>query len=296
MQQAFRLLQRGHRRRVEKRQRRRIADAPLREVEHQRREIGAEDFRLGEGRQRRRLRLIPETVADAGFGTAGAAAALIDRGARGPHGFKPRQPDIRLVARHPRQTRIDHDAHALDGQRGLGDRGRQHHLAVPFRRRRDGAVLHGRFECAEQRHDFDRRIVDALGKEVLGAADFGGARQECQHRTGIGAQRGRDRIRHLAFQRHIGLYGRDSGSRPRRRGLRWQSPAPRRAVLRPARRRAWPTSRAGANPRAGRFARRAPTPVRGRRRASVHETRRTAPPRRRTIRGRREFVARKCPR
>ena len=47
--------------------------------------------------------------------------------------------------------------------------------------------------------------MDALAKEILGAADFGGARQESQHRAGIGAQRGRDGIRHLPLQRRIGL-------------------------------------------------------------------------------------------
>ena len=54
--------------------------------------------------ERRGLRLVPQPVADAGFGTAGAAAALIDRGARGAHGLQPRQPNIGFVARHPRQA------------------------------------------------------------------------------------------------------------------------------------------------------------------------------------------------
>ena len=143
-QQAPRFLQRRRRRRIEKRQRRGIADAPLREIEHQRRQIGAEDFRLRIGRERGGLRLVPQPVADAGLGAAGAAAALVDRGARGAHGLQPRQADVGLVARHPRHAGIDDDAHALDGQRGLGDRGRQHDLALALRRRRDGAVLHAR--------------------------------------------------------------------------------------------------------------------------------------------------------
>ena len=47
--------------------------------------------------------------------------------------------------------------------------------------------------------------MDPLGEKILRAADFGGARQERQHRAGIGAQCGRDRIRHLPLQRRIGL-------------------------------------------------------------------------------------------
>ena len=47
--------------------------------------------------------------------------------------------------------------------------------------------------------------MDPLAEKILGAADFRSARQERQHRAGIGAQRHRDRIRHLPLQRRIGL-------------------------------------------------------------------------------------------
>ncbi len=47
--------------------------------------------------------------------------------------------------------------------------------------------------------------MNALAKKILRAADFGSARQEGKHRAGIGAQRGRDRIRHLPLQRRIGF-------------------------------------------------------------------------------------------
>ena len=204
-EQAVGLLQRGRGRRIEERQCRGIAHAPLREVEHQRGQIGREDFGLRVGGKRGGLRLVPEPVADAGLGAAGAAAALIDRRARGAHGFQPRQADIGLVARHPRHPGIDDNADALDGQRGLGDRGRQHHLALTLWRRRDGAILHRGIERAEQRHDLDARIMNAFTEKSLRAADFGRTRQERQHRTGIGAQRGRDRVRHLPFQRCIGF-------------------------------------------------------------------------------------------
>ena len=102
------------------------------------------------------LRLVPQPVADAGLGAPGAAAALVGGGARDPHGLEPRQADIGLVARHPREPAIDHDAHALDGERGLGDRGRQHDLAPAGRRRRDGAILRLRVERAVERHHVDR--------------------------------------------------------------------------------------------------------------------------------------------
>ncbi len=80
-QETARLLQRGRRRRVEKCQRAGIADTPLREVEHQRRKIGAQDFGLGVGCKRRGLRLVPQPIANTGLGAAGAATALVNRGA-----------------------------------------------------------------------------------------------------------------------------------------------------------------------------------------------------------------------
>ena len=189
VQQVFGFLQRRRGRRIEEREAARVADAPLREIEHQRRQVGGKDLRLGKGCERCGLRLIPQPVAHAGLGAAGAAAALVDRSARGAHGFEPCERNIRLIARHPRHAGIHDDTNAFNGQRRLGDRGREHHLALALGRRRDGAVLHGGIERAEQRHDLDAGIVDAFTEKILGAADFGGTWQKRQHRAGIGAQR-----------------------------------------------------------------------------------------------------------
>ena len=161
-QQRPRLGQRAGRRRIEEGERAGIARAPLREIEQHAGQIGGEDFRPRVGLERRGLRLVPQPVADAGLGAAGAAAALVGGGARHPHGLEPRQADVRLVARHAREPAVDHDAHALDGERGFGDRGGEHDLAPAGRRRRDGAVLGLRVERAVERHHVDRGIADAL--------------------------------------------------------------------------------------------------------------------------------------
>ncbi len=47
--------------------------------------------------------------------------------------------------------------------------------------------------------------MDAFGEKILGTANFSSPGQKRQHRTGIGAQRHRDGIGHLPFQRRIGL-------------------------------------------------------------------------------------------
>ena len=127
-EQGFCLDERRARRRIEEGKILRPA-APGREVERQRRQIGGQDFRAGKRFERRGLRLVPQPVAGAGLGAAGAAAALVGGGARHPHGFEPRHPDIGLVARHAGKPGVDHNAHPLDGDRGLGDRGGQHDLA-----------------------------------------------------------------------------------------------------------------------------------------------------------------------
>ena len=171
-EQRPRLGQRAGGRRIEEGERGRIGRAPLRQIEQQARQIGGEDFRPRIGFERRGLRLVPQPIADAGLGAAGAAAALIGGGARHPHGLEPRQADVGLVARHAREPAVDHDAHALDGERGLGDRGGEHDLAPAGRRRRDGAVLGLRVERAVERHHVDRGIADALLQQRLGAADF----------------------------------------------------------------------------------------------------------------------------
>ena len=289
---AFASAERGLRRRIEERQLAGIAGAPLRQIEHEGRQIGRENFRPRIGLERAGLRLVPQPVADARLGAAGAAAALVGGGARDAHGFQPRQADIRLVARHARQAAVDDDAHAFDGERGFRNRGRQHHLAAARRRRRNGAILLARIERAVKRDDVDGFVGDALLEQRLGAADFAprpagtpaasrsrrASARSTASATWLLDARARDR-------------GRDSASRPERRGPRFRPPARRRAAPRRARRRASPTSPGFSGPRAGPAARRAPAPARDRHRASVHGIRRTARRRCRRARDRRAPAA-----
>ena len=199
VEQCARLVDRSLRRRIEEGELCRIARAPLRQIEHEGRQIGRQNFRPRIGLQRAGLRLVPQPVADTRLGAAGAAAALVGGGARHAHGFQPCEADVRLVTRHARKPAVDDDAHALDGQRGLRDRGRQHHLAPPGRRRRYGAVLLARVERAVERDDIDGRIGHALLEQRLGAADFAGAGQEHQQRALIGAQGALHGVGHLGF-------------------------------------------------------------------------------------------------
>ncbi len=213
--------------------------APGGKVEREGRQIGREDFRPRISLECGGLRLVPQPVADAGLGPPGAAAALIGGGARHAHGFEPRDADVGLVARHARKPTVDHDAHALDGDRRLGDRRRKHDLPPAGRGGGDGAVLLLAGECAVERDHVDGRIEPA-GEQRRGAADFGGTGKKRQQRTGI-ARAWPAQWRQRFAARSAGHRGRDSGSQPGRRGLRRRRAALPRAVSPPARRRGSPT-------------------------------------------------------
>ena len=193
------------------------------------------------GRERAGLGLVPQPVADARLDAAGAAAALVGGGLRHAHRAQLGQAARRVVARHARQAAVDHHAHALDGQAGLGDGGGQHHLAPAGRRRLDRPVLHLALERADRAARGSppgraasraarvsvRRISRAPGRKT--------SRLPVSSRSALSTARpppGRD-----AGSRR----GRDSGSRPGRRGPRSRPPAHRRAASPRARRRASPT-------------------------------------------------------
>ena len=75
---------------------------------------------------------------------AGAAPPLIGGGAADAHGFEAGEAGIRLVARYAGKAAVDDQAHAVDGQRRLGNGGGQHQLALAVAARTDGGVLLGR--------------------------------------------------------------------------------------------------------------------------------------------------------
>ena len=191
--------QRRARRWVEKGELFRFA-APGGEVEHEARQVGGENFRPRIGLERRGLRLVPQPVANAGLGASGAAAALIGSRACDPHRFEAGDADIGLVARDAGQPAVDHDSHALDGDRGFRDRSREHDLAPAGRGGGDGAVLLVAGERAIKRDDIDGGIEPAFELR-LRAADFRGAGQEHQRRAGIGAHRPRDGVGDLRLDR-----------------------------------------------------------------------------------------------
>ena len=145
-QQRPRLLERRPGRRVEEGERRRIGHAPGGAIEKERAQVGGQDLGPRKGFERPGRGLLPEAIAHARLRAARAPAALVGGGARDAHCFEPREPEIGLVDRHAGEAGIDDDPHAFDGERGLGDRGGEHHLAAawPCGARRPGPAPPGR--------------------------------------------------------------------------------------------------------------------------------------------------------
>ncbi len=181
---------------IEPAKRRRIGDAPSRQIHQQAREVRGADLGLGEWDEPRRFRLVPQPIAHARLGSARTSHALIGRRPRNATRFKPRHADVRLIARQAFLAAVHDDAHAVDCDRRLRDRRRQHDLAPASLRRLDGTSLRARVEAAKQLDDVGRRIVDALTQPLDRAPDLGLARQERQHRARLLADRSQNCRRH----------------------------------------------------------------------------------------------------
>ena len=231
--------ERGTRRRIEEGELVGVG-APGGEIEREGGQIGGEDFRTRERFERRGLRLVPQPVADARLGAPGATAALIRRRARHPHGVEPRHADIGLVARHARQPAVDDDAHALDGDRGFGNRSRQHDFAAAGRGRCDGAVLLVAAERAIERRRYRSRHRHGLAAASWVRRISAAPGQKCEQRAPLGAHRPHDRVGDLRLDRPR-VAADIAGLDRKGAALRFRLPARRRGARRRARRRSSPT-------------------------------------------------------
>ena len=105
----------GGGRRVEPGERGRIASAPARELQGDRRQIGLEDLRRREWRQQALLVLGPEAIANAGLEPTGAPAALFGSRLGNPLCDEPGHARSRIEAGPAHQARVDHHTNAVDG-------------------------------------------------------------------------------------------------------------------------------------------------------------------------------------
>ena len=124
-------------------------------------EVGAGDLGRREGGERALLAAGPEPEAPARRHPPGAAAALLGLGARDPLGHQPGHARSRdRSARRRARPASTTTPHVRDGQRGLGDRGREHQPAA-LRQRRERGALPVERQAAVQRLDHDVRAAGA---------------------------------------------------------------------------------------------------------------------------------------
>ncbi|VVN31012.1 hypothetical protein PS623_04776 [Pseudomonas fluorescens] len=96
----------------------------------------------------------------------------------------------RVKPRHPRQAGVDHHPHAIDGQAGFGNVGRQHHLALAAGRRLDGSTLGVQVKLAVQRAEDDvGALADGFLQALMDSADLGLAGQKHQQAAALIGQR-----------------------------------------------------------------------------------------------------------
>ena len=164
--------------RLDEGERRNVAEAERCHLQDDRRQVGAQDLRLGERGSLREILLAVETNADARCHTAASARSLVGRRLRHSLDGESLYLQASAVARDARSAGVDHVAHARHGERRLGDVRAEHH-AARTRRTEDAVLLHGRQSGVEGEH-LERRVASAA-QRIGRVVDLSFAAQEHEH-------------------------------------------------------------------------------------------------------------------
>ncbi len=165
-------------------------------------EVGALDLGLGEGRAGGEVVLAVEPDADPGGDPPAASLALIGRGARDALDRQALELAAVAVAADPREAGVDDVMDAGNGQRGLGDVGRQHHAPSAVRLKDPRLLL--RPLAGVERKDLGRgRMMLAQG--LGGLADLALAGEKDQHVAAADARQLADRVRNRLLHRLVAL-------------------------------------------------------------------------------------------
>ena len=180
LQQLETIGDRARRRRLDERKRVDRRETERRHAQDHRRERAPQDLGVGVRRPRGKVVLAVQPHADALRDAAAATRALRRRRLRDLLDLEQRRLVAQRVALDAREARVDHVADAGNGERGLGDVGREHDPAPA--RGREHALLLGDREPRIERQDLEHRRVrparEALREHLRGLADLALAREE----------------------------------------------------------------------------------------------------------------------
>ena len=168
-------------RRLDKGEIRDVAQAQVQHLQDHRRQVGAQDLRIGEFRPAEEILLAVQADADTRLDAATAALALVGAGLRHRLDGQALHLGAIAVAADARGAGIDHVADARHGQRGFRHVGGQHDLA-PGGGLEDLLLL-GRGQPRIQRQHLGEAQV-GLAQHLGGVADLALAGQEHQHVAG----------------------------------------------------------------------------------------------------------------
>ena len=189
----------------------------------------------------------PQSITHACFEAAGAAAALIGRGARNAHRLQSAHAGRRIEARATRKPGVDDDAHAFDREARLGDIRGEDDLAFARSGRTDRRVLIIAREFAVERRNAYALRQSRLVERSLYAPDLALSRQKRENVAFVIFQRPANGAGGVAAQcrspRRAGRRASDF-----RRALHASESRRRRRVLRAATIGASPSSFATAAP------------------------------------------------
>ncbi|VVO27028.1 hypothetical protein PS708_04679 [Pseudomonas fluorescens] len=183
-------------------------DAPARQLQSQAGQVGGEDFRTAVGGQAFVLVFGPQAITHARLQAPCSTGALGGAGAGNALGIEAGHAASGVETRHPRQPGVDHDAHAVDGEAGLGNVGRQHDLAFADGRRVDGGALSVEVQFAMQRAQHHiRALAEGVSQLLVDPANLRLPRQEHQHAAGFVLQGVENSLHHTRFDEFTGLVG-----------------------------------------------------------------------------------------
>ena len=166
------------RRRREPREAFHVFLAPDGAVQHQRRQIGLQDFRRADGDHAGLGAGAPEPIANARRHASGAPRPLGGHIQRDSHRFQVRKAAPRVEDHLPAKAAVHHYAHAFNGEGGLGDRRGKDHLPLSGAAGGDGPRLVLAGKKAVER--IDGRVAQLAGQKFLRLPNLPFSRQESQ--------------------------------------------------------------------------------------------------------------------